>query len=436
MNNDKKFEKKNFLFVSIDALITDIAWQVAKEGHNVKYFIEDKTQKEIGDGFVEKSEDWKEDSDWADVIVFDDVLGQGKKAQKLREEGKKVIGGTPYTDKLEDDRAFGQDELKDRNITIILNKNFTSFDEAINFVQENPGKYVIKPSGEAQNIKQLLFVGEEEDGKDVVRMLEDYKNVWAKKIKEFQIQKKVTGVEVAVGAFFNGKEFVYPISVNFEHKKLFPGNIGVSTGDMGNTGFWSEPNRIFNSTLKKFEPKLREEGYIGYIDINCIVNIHGIWPLEFTSRFGYPTISMQQEGMLTPISQFFYDLADSKLKKFKARSGFHIGTRVVVPPFPFKDKETFENYSKDAVIVFKKPSIEGIHIEDVKLVNGEWLITGTAGHALIVCGTGSTMKLAQNQAYNRINNILIPNMYYRKDIGDRWFEDSDWLHNWGYLREI
>ena len=34
----------------------------------------------------------------------------------------------------------------------------------------------------------------------------------------------------------------------------------------------------------------------------------------------------------------------------------------------------------------------------------------------------------------RIENIMIPNMYYRKDIGDRWFEDFDRLHTWGYLR--
>jgi phosphoribosylamine--glycine ligase len=25
-------------------------------------------------------------------------------------------------------------------------------------------------------------------------------------------------------------------------------------------------------------------------------------------------------------------------------------------------------------------------------------------------------------------------MYYRTDIGDRWAEDSDKLHTWGYLR--
>ena len=52
-----------------------------------------------------------------------------------------------------------------------------------------------------------------------------------------------------------------------------------------------------------------------------------------------------------------------------------------------------------------------------------------------VVGTGPTMKAAQKQMYSRIDNIMIPNMYYRKDIGDRWFEDSDRIHNWGYLRE-
>jgi phosphoribosylamine-glycine ligase len=779
--NHEKIEPKNFLFISIDALITDIAWQVAKEGHQVKYFIEDKGEKECGDGFIEKVEDWEKEVDWADVIVFDDVLGEGKKAKALRDKGKKVIGGTPYTDKLEDERAFGQEELKKFGVPVAPYWDFTNFDDAIKFVQENPGKYVIKPSGEAQNLKGLLFIGEEEDGKDVLQVLNDYKKAWAKKIPVFQLQKKLTGVEVAVGAFFNGKEFIYPINLNFEHKKLFPGNLGPSTGEMGcyqegtkvltkqgwkdfqdisfedefvtlnpesldleyqrptsivkfshhkkilkiknqtidigvtldhnmlgieankyrkgskklefvkakdlpnqfvvlrsskytgnkkeffvlpsttkyhregktvigkstkekiirmddwlkflgiwlaegwtskqnyqvglcqnkllikdmikdllsklpfrfkqrkdqffcydkqlweylrplgdalnkyipreymqiskeqleilynhmflgdgnqsrktriyytsskrlaedvqeillkigkvgiikernrktgkikdrlfkevhtsyevmeriekkvswldkrdtkiidydgyvycvevpnhtlyvkynekpfwcgnTTMFWSGPNKMFNSTLKKFEQKLAEENYIGYIDINCIVNSNGIYPLEWTSRFGYPTISIQQESFITPIGEFLYDLANGNNPKLKVKSGFHIGIRIVVPPFPFTDKQTFEVKSKDSVVVIKKPT-EGIHIEDIKQVNGEWLITGTVGVALIVCGSGQTMKQAQNQVYNRIKNIIIPHMYYRTDIGDRWFEDSDRLNTWGYLREI
>jgi len=427
-------EKKKFLFVSLSSLIGDIAWQVLKEGHEVRYYIEAQKERDIADGFVPKSGNWEEDAKWADAIVFDDTLGQGEKAQALRAKGKKVIGGTAYTDRLEDDRSFGQEELKRAGVSIIPYREFESFDEAIEHVAQNPGRYVIKPSGEAQNVKRRLFVGEEDDGQDVIRMLEAYKKAFSEEIKVFQLKRRVTGVEVAVGAFFNGKSFIYPINVNFEHKKLFPGNLGPPTGEMGTSMFWSTPNRIFNQTLLKMEPKLAEEGYVGYIDVNCIVNNNGIYPLEFTSRFGYPTISIQQEGMITPIGQFFWDLANGNDPKLKAKSGFQIGVRIVVPPFPFDDEATFESFSKNAAIVFKKPAQEEVHIEDVKQVNGQWLVAGTSGVVLIVVGLGQTMKQAQAQVYSRIKNILIPNMYYRTDIGDRWYEDGDKLHNWGYLR--
>ena len=108
MNGDKR----KFLFVSITGLISDIAWQVAKEGHEVRYCIEDEKERDVADGFVPKVRDWEREVDWADVIVFDDTLGQGEKAQALRAKGKLVVGGTPYTDRLEDDRSFGQEELK------------------------------------------------------------------------------------------------------------------------------------------------------------------------------------------------------------------------------------------------------------------------------------------------------------------------------------
>ena len=427
--------RRNFLFVSTDGLHLDCAWRVQREGHEVRYAIENPAEADIGDGFVPKVEDWREHADWADIVVFDDVLGQGEKAAALRDAGKPVIGGTPYTDRLEDDRSFGQDEMKRAGIPILPYREFTDFDAAIAHVREHPRRYVIKPSGEAQNIKRLLFVGMEENGSDVVRVLEAYKRVWSETIKVFQLQQKVTGVEVAVGGFFNGTEFMEPININFEHKKLLPGNVGPATGEMGTSMFWSPPNKLFRATLAKMAPRLREEGYVGYIDINCIVNGQGVYPLEFTARFGYPTIQIQSDGLGLPLADFFWQMASGGPRAFKTKRGFQVGVRLVVPPYPFKDRETFESYSKGAAIVFKRPPGEGVHVHDVKRVNGEWLVTGGSGLALCVSGQGSTMREAQKQAYGRITNILIPNMYYRDDIGDRWAEDSDRLHSWGYLRE-
>src|SRR5467141_4820413 len=165
-------DKRKFLFVSLSGLIGDIAWQILKEGHDVRYYIDNEKERDIADGFVPKSKDWEKDAKWADIVVFDDTLGQGAKAQALRASGKPVIGGTPYADRLEDDRSFGQEQLKSAGVTIIPYQEFDCFDPAIEFVKKNPDRYVIKPSGEAQNVKRRLFVGEEEDGEDVIRMLE------------------------------------------------------------------------------------------------------------------------------------------------------------------------------------------------------------------------------------------------------------------------
>ena len=427
--------EKKFLFISIEGLLCDIAWIISKEGNQVKVYISDKNANDIGIGFVERVDSWEDWVTWADVIVFDDTLGHGAMAEDLRKKGKLVIGGTRYTDRLEDDRSFGQEEMKSHGISIIPYQIFASFDQAIDFVKKNPGRYVIKSSGESHVSKAFLFIGEEDDGQDVLHILEAYKKVFSDKVAEIQLQKRVVGVEVAIGGFFNGHEFLNPINVNFEHKKLFPGNIGPSTGEMGTSMFWSQPNKIFNATLKKLEAKLAEEHFVGYIDINCIVNGNGIYPLEFTSRFGYPTIFIQQEGMAMPMSEFFYKMAAGENFMIKTKKGFQIGVRIIVPPYPFDDPETFESFSKNAVILFHKPNYDGVHFEDAKLDKGEWLVAGEAGVVLTITGSGLTMKQAQKHVYNRVSNLMIPNMYYRTDLGDRRYEDSDKLNTWGYLRD-
>ena len=438
-------ERHRFLFVSLGGYIGDIAWQVCKEGHEVRYFIDHPESKPIADGFVPKVDDWKEHVDWADVIVFDDTLGQGRLAADLRKRGKKVIGGTPYTDRLEDDRSFGQEELRKAGVEILPFYDFDDFDRAIQFVRERPDRYVLKPCGEAANTKRWLFVGDEEDGSDVIRLMEAHARASSgggPRIQQFQLQKRATGVEVAIGAFFDGKRFVEPINFNFEHKKLFPNNLGPSTGEMGTSMFWGAPNRLFRHTLGRMTRKLEEEGYVGYIDLNCIVNRDGIWPLEFTSRFGYPTIFIQQEAMLTPIGQFFHELAHGRSPKLRVRSGFQVGIRVVVPPYPFDDPGTFEAMSRGAAIVFRKgprsPASAGpeeVHIEEVRKVGEQWVVAGPAGVVLCVVGTGTTMRQAKSAAYARLKNIVIPGMYYRDDIGDRWQDDGDRLQTWGWLRE-
>lgn len=430
-NGDNKKHLK-YLCVSRLGCVGDLCVRLQDEGHKVRYYIDDDDEREISDGFVEKVTKWEDSKDWADVIVFDDS-DFGPIAESLRKEGKAVIGGSVYTDRLEMDREFGQQEMKAAGLLSLPSWNFDTFDDAIKFVKQNPDRYVVKPNGQASNEKVLSFIGMEEDGLDIQTILEHYKRGWSNKIKSFQLQKYAPGVEVAVGGYFNGTEFVSPCCVNFEHKRLFNNEIGPTTGEMGTSMFWNDGGKLYEETLLKMKERLAQAGYIGYFDINCIANGRGIYPLECTSRFGMPTLSIQMEGMTNSIGDFLHSLANREMPNLKVKKGFQIGVVIAVPPFPFEDLKTFRKYSEDTIVIFKKPMKEGFWPGDVKQVDGDWRLTGSSGYVMVVTGTGSTMEDARKEVYNRIKNIVVPNMFYRTDIGERWNRDGDLLRTWGYV---
>ncbi|MDO8407883.1 MAG: phosphoribosylamine--glycine ligase [bacterium] len=422
-----------FLFISNYGDAADLAWQLKKEGNEVRMHISDEDEKEVGDGFFEKIDEWKSSVDWADIIVFDD-LGHGKIADQFRGKGKLVVGGSDYTDRLEMHREFGQEEMKSVGMGVLPHWDFDDFSLAIEFLKKNPGRFVFKPSGEEVfwDVKNLLFIGQEEDAKDLIEVLEHNKKAWSRKIKYFQLQKYASGVEIAIGAFFNGTDFIYPVNINFEHKKLFPGDIGPSTGEMGTLMFWSAPNKFFHATLEKMREKLKASGYVGYIDINCIVNSKGVYPLEFTARFGYPTISIQMEGVTSSWGEFLYAIAKGEPFDLKTKNGFQVGVVIAVPPFPYDDDNLSRIY-KDSSLLFKRPNLEGVHLGEVKLVEGDWKLAGGIGYVLVVTGSNSTVDGARRHCYKRVDNIILQNMFYRTDIGEKWYYESDKLQTWGVL---
>src|SRR5437016_8758262 len=168
--------------------------------------------------------------------------------------------------------------------------------------------------------------------------------------------------------------------------------------------FWSQKNKLFELTLEKMKPKLVESGYVGYIDINCIANNKGVYPLEFTSRFGYPTISIQMEGVTSSWGEILHKISGGEEVGLKTKKGFQVGVVIAVPPFPFNDDRTFRKFSEDATILFKTEKLDGIHLGEVKREGNDWRIAGRSGYSLVVTGSGSTTVEAREQAYRRVAN--------------------------------
>lgn len=430
-------KRLKFLMVSNIGVGSNIAYMLKKEGNDVKMYIQNPEERDVADGVIEKTDDWEKEKHWADIIIFDDTFF-GFRQNELRKEGFKVIGGSYLGDQLELDRKFAVKYFRKMDVKIPKTYDFEGFGSAMKFLRANKGRrYIIKFEGIASDEKDLVYMAQLPDNSDLLKVMDHYAKNWNSYWGHptFVLQEIVEGVEVAVTAWFNGERFLMPVFVNFECKRFLTGNLGMMTGDMGGHGFFtSEKLELFNRTLKKVESDLRRDGYVGCVDVNCIVNDRGIWPLEFTCRFGYPTINIQFEAIKDRmrVTDLFAGLVDKSLRRLDASEGFQVGVVVNVPTFPYA--EGFERYGKGLPIIIMDGSVKGhFHIGDLKQENGSWVAGGSVGYGVIITGSGKTVAEAKSEVYKNIGKIIVPNAIYRIDVSDRWENDRRKLMEYGYL---
>jgi phosphoribosylamine--glycine ligase len=428
----------NILFISHDLIAGNVARRLVEEGNSVKLYIHTKQARKSFDGLVPKTDSWRKELDWVGkdgLIVFDDV-GWGKIQDELRKQGYKVFGGSAKGEALELDRQFCTYIFNHYGIKIAPQYNFDDIDDAIAFVKHHGGSWVIKQNDHAD--KYFNFVGQFNDGRDVIDILENHKN------KHYHngvitLQQRVDGVEVGVGRYFNGKDWVGPLEINFEHKKFFPGDLGPTTSEMGTLAWYddNEDNRLYQETLAKIKPYLIESGFIGDFEINCIVNEKGAFPLEATARFGTPIVHLHSEIHQSPWGGYLAALARGEQYDLKWRRGYGVVVLVAVPPFPYI--LTKPEYSQNGLNIYfdeyAKANMEHIHFEEVakRPDADQYYISDNRGYILYVTGLGDTISKAREQVHRLINGIHIPKMMYRNDIGLKFInEDAERLRKWGY----
>jgi phosphoribosylamine---glycine ligase len=433
----------NILCISRDLAGGDLFYRLKNEGNNVKVYIEDKDQRQNLEGIVEKTDDWKKELKWvgkSGLVVFD-CTGFGKIQDDLRSQGYSVVGGSYGGDKLEDDRQHGQKILSICGMTIKPSVNFSSARGAIRFIRNNRGPWVVKQNGHTH--KSFNYVGQLKNGSDAVAILKNYGRKAKEDCFSIDIQKKMDGVEIGVGRYFNGSNWVGPIEINIEHKSLYNEGLGPKTDEMG-TVMWyddNEDNKLFKKTLSKLKKYLQKINFRGDIDINCIVRKEKIYPLEITARFGCPSTQLQSEIHASPWSEFLKAVAQGKAYDLKYNKGFGVIVLLATPPFPYKVRT--RKYNCEGVDLFFKKrlspqELNHLHSEEISLRKRkrkkQYYISSKTGYVLHITGMGETVEEARQKVYGLIDKIVIPKMFYRTDIGDKFIrEDQKKLKEWGWI---
>ena len=426
--------------LSLGAMYLDLQ----RDGHQVRVFVDDPECADTLAGLVRTVPDWRAQLDWVraagreGVIVFETAT-RGQLQEQLRRDGFQVIGGSAFGDRLESDRAFGQQIMQEVGMKVAPTHLFDSFADAIAFVRGRPGRYVYKPSGSGF-ASGRTFVSDMPDGADLLAYLTLQRASWPPDDPvRLVLMERLLGVEVGVGAYFDGQHFLQPACLDWEHKRFFPGDLGELTGEMGTLVTYRRSERLFGETLARMEGKLREGGYQGYININTIVDDEGVHPLEFTCRFGYPGFSILQPLQLGGWADLFrrmlaHDRGDQQRNDpFPTRDGYCVGVVLTVPPFPYA--AGYDRLSKGLPVLFRRPLDEedhrNLHFGEVALAGArpgevpddlprQLVTSGVVGYVMVVTGWGATVPEARAAAYRRVGAVCLPNGRHRLDIGERF----------------
>jgi phosphoribosylamine---glycine ligase len=433
------------LVVDVHGLALDWCLRCQAAGHQIKWFYPPATnRKNIGKGLVPLVDDWREWMRWADMVflTYNTKYLRDVDAWRAR-EGIKVIGATQAAAEWELNRTAGQKVFKDAGVDVLPYKEFSDYDAAISYVKKENRRFVSKPCGDEPD-KSLSYVSKSPE--DLIFMLGKWKK--QQKLKgKFILQDFVPGVEMAVGGWFGPGGFNEGWCENFEEKNLMAGGCGPNCGEMGTTLRYVKKSKLADKVLKPLEDAIDILGYVGYCDVNCIIDEDGNpWPLEFTMRPGWPTFNIQQALHTGDPAEWLADLSEGRDSRRLLLNKVALGVVLAIPDFPYSHA-TQKEVSGSPIYGITPALLENIHPcemmqgEAPDQLNGKILtvpmMVTSGDYVLVTSGVGGTVREARGKAYRVMKRLTTPSSpFWRPDIGVRLKTQIPELQAKGYATNL
>jgi len=405
------------------------AARLTQEGHPTRMWIRNPDARSVGDRIVDKVGDFEDFLVGAepatDVFIFD-TSGNGVMADYAKREGFAVLGGSVLADRLERDRTFGASIMQGADIDVPETLSFTSFEEGIRHVEENPDvRWVYKPSKQLGDLSPSHV---SYDAEDLIEMLENISKEVDIADLQFELQAFEKGVALSTELWFQNGDYIPPLTNHtLERKELMNEDIGPSGGCLGNV-VWFCQGCTACDIAKRLIPWAQRVRYHGMLDLNVIVTKTGqVYGLEFTPRFGYdasPTLFW--ELVKGGLGGFFADAARGQVSQLDLRDDFAAALRVTISPWPTEKYQAEENVPIRGID--DKTLERGCYLYNVKQDDaGNLCSAGGWGIICLFTAHSSNPVRCFQSPLDACRTLRLKNKQYRTDLAKRFAEDMEAL---------
>lgn len=431
----------NVLVIDEDGVGLAFCFRAQLAGHDVRLFLKPKPciNQKIGDGFkgITKVNNWVGSIKWADLVFMTSNADYLKRLDFFKKNGVMVYAPSEKSAELEINRKAGMEFLKKHGIEVAPYKTFKTLEDAKRHVEKTEERFVFKTMGDNED-KSLSYCA-----KSPADMIERINHWIDRKMNpkgEVMLQTFIEGIEFGVGRWMGTKGFIGMFDEHFEHKKLMSSNAGPNTGEMGTVQAYTKESKLGQETLMKMEADLVEMGFLSEAGVNFIIDKKGKpWPLEFTCRPGWPAFNIQLSQHKGDPCQWMLDALRGK-DTFEAITEVAVGILIAQPPFPSegeqKDLEDIPVYGvtkknmkyiqPQAIMITTKADME----VDKIVKRPIWTTAGD--YLAVVTGVADSVEKAAKRAYGTVDELFVPNMIFRDDIGEKTIKQLPELHKFGY----
>lgn len=338
----------------------------------------------------------------------------------FKESGLRCFGPGKAAAQLEGSKTFTKDFLARHNIPTAAYDTFTEIPRALAYLEKQNFPIVIKADGLAAGKGVIIAENMEHAKATVEDMLAG--NKFGDAGHRVVIEEFLTGEEASFIVIADGKNII-PMATSQDHKARDDGDKGPNTGGMG--AYSPAPvvtDEIFQRAMKEvIEPTVKgmaEEGhpYTGFLYAGLMIDKNGTPKvLEFNCRFGDPETQPIMMRLQSDLVELCNDAIDQNLSGKTVDWDPRVAIGIVMAAGGYPD-----SYNKGDIISGLPQTSDAnskVFHAGTKTDNGNVVTNG--GRVLCVVALGDTVKQAQTDAYQLVEQISWPNVYYRKDIGYR-----------------
>ena len=339
---------------------------------------------------------------------------------QFNEKGLRIFGPNAHAAELEGSKSFSKNIMNKYGLPTAEYKNFTSSEEAEEYVNDKSCPLVVKADGLAAG-KGVLLCRTTEEALIAVNTIMKNRS-FGSAGDQIVIEEFLEGQEISVLAFSDGKTVLLMDSAQ-DHKAAFDGDTGPNTGGMGAYS----PAPVFTEVMQqKVRDKImlpmvramKQEGrpYKGILYAGLMLTKTGPQILEFNARFGDPETQPLLVRMDSDIIPIFEACIDGTLDQCQLNWKNKSSVCVVMAAAGYPN-----SYEKGKLISGLKnansiPEVVVFHA-GTKKKDGKIVTNG--GRVLGVTATGENTSSAIERAYEAVNQITWEGIHYRKDIGYR-----------------